>query len=157
MPSLRQILSPSRVLLALGLSASLAGCSAIGLPLDGGSQPTETVTLTKAQQCAVGYDLSRTVYNQVQIEGTVIHVPRKLGNCGHYAIGYLRKAGFEIVEDAPGTQVFTLSTWPQPSGQGFVASIQLPGLTVSRAYRPGPGGVYALSPASVVQVSQDHP
>ena len=72
-----------RSLVLLPLWASLlAGCSAIGLPLDGGSQPTETVTLTKAQQCAVGYDLSRTVYNQVQIEGTVIHVPRTIGNCG---------------------------------------------------------------------------
>ena len=35
------------------------------------------------------------------------------------------------------------------SAGGFIAVARLPGFVVTRAYRPGEGGVYALSPVSV--------
>ncbi|MDE3238896.1 MAG: hypothetical protein KGN33_08040 [Paracoccaceae bacterium] len=111
----------------------------------------EAAKLTATQECAVGYDLSRQIYQQVRIDGTTLHVPKDLGACGQYAIHYLRLAGYSIVPDTGGTQAFTVSTYVLDGGQGFVATAQLPSLKVTRAYRPGNGGVYPLSPASVIK------
>lgn len=140
--------NPSALIFAAACLVALGGCAntpAIDAP------GQEAAKLTKTQECAVGYDLSRQIYRQARVDGTILHVPKHLGPCGQYAIHYLRRAGYAVVADGTGQNAFTVDTYVLDGGTGFVATASLPSLKVTRAYRPGPGGVYALSPASVIK------
>ena len=113
----------------------------------------ETVRLTPSQECAVGYDLAKQIYETVSVNGTPIRLARSAGGCSRHAAEYLRRAGFAVTENATGNGQFGISTFMAESGEGssggFIAVARLPGFVVTRAYRPGDGGVYALSPVSV--------
>lgn len=148
----------------LGLGFVLAGCTG-GVPIHMGTSATarfepqsrELVSLTPAQECAVGYDLARQVYQTVSVNGTPIRVGAAAGGCTRHAAEYLRRAGFAVTENATGKGQFGISTYAtdigtesgEVSSGGFIAVARLPGFVVTRAYRPGEGGVYALSPVSV--------
>jgi hypothetical protein len=136
-----------RALPALALIPALAACS----DLQPQTPSAETVVLSKAQECAVGYDLARSIYQQARADGTVVHVPKVTSPCEGYAVEYLRRAGFGIAEDGTGSEAFAVQTFPVEGLDGFVARAQLPGMSVTRQYRPGDGGVYALSPAIVMK------
>ncbi|WP_164871783.1 hypothetical protein [Solirhodobacter olei] len=141
-------LRPAALILAAACLTALGGC-ANAPTTDAPGQ--EAAKLTKTQECAVGYDLSRQIYRQARVDGTILHVPKDLGPCGQYAIHYLRLAGYAVVADGSGQNAFTVDTYVLDGGEGFVATATLPSLKVTRAYRPGDGGVYALSPASVIK------
>ncbi len=138
----------------------LSGCAG-GIPVGQGAQGTiggspasrEAVRLTPAQECAVGYDLAQQIYQTVSVNGTPIRLARSAGECSRHAAEYLRRAGFAVTENATGKGQFGISTFMAESGEGssggFIAVARLPGFVVTRAYRPGDGGVYALSPVSV--------
>ena len=158
-----RVITGHRILpvLLLGL---LSGCAG-GIPAHHGERGTlgtrsasrEMVRLTAAQECAVGYDLARQIYETVSVNGTPIRLARSAGGCSRHAAEYLRRAGFAVTENATGKDQFGISTFARHiegdgadgSSGGFVAVARLPGLVVTRAYRPGDGGVYALSPATV--------
>jgi hypothetical protein len=136
--------------MALALPVMLGACA------DGQfgtvTAPREAAVLTPVQDCAVGYDLARYIYETAKIDGTAVRVSETLGMCGQYAARYLRKAGFAVSEDGKGANQFLIDTYDLPNGSGFVATASLPGLKVTRAYRRADGGVYALSPASLTRV-----
>lgn len=148
----------------LGLGFVLAGCTG-GVPIHMGTSATarfepqsrELVSLTPAQECAVGYDLARQVYQTVSVNGTPIRVGAAAGGCTRHAAEYLRRAGFAVTENATGKGQFGISTYAMASAGesdgaavgSFIAVARLPGFVVTRAYRPGEGGVYPMSPVSV--------
>ncbi|MBD1202668.1 MAG: hypothetical protein H9533_00910 [Rhodobacteraceae bacterium] len=158
-----RVITGHRILpvLLLGL---LSGCAG-GIPAHHGERGTlgtssasrEMVRLTPAQECAVGYDLAQQIYETVSVNGTPIRLARSAGGCSRHAAEYLRRAGFAVTENATGKDQFGISTFMAESGEGsgggFIAVARLPGFVVTRAYRPGDGGVYALSPVSVRMAS----
>lgn len=150
-------------ILSVLLAGLLSGCAG-AIPGHQGARGTmgtssasrEMVLLTPAQECAVGYDLAQKIYETVAINGTPIRLARSAGGCSRHAAEYLRRAGFAVTENATGKGQFGISTFARNTegdgtemSGGFVAVARLPGLVVTRAYRPGEGGVYALSPATV--------
>lgn len=154
---------PALALFGLGLV--LTGCTG-GVPIHMGTsaamarvepQSRELVSLTPAQECAVGYDLARQVYQTVSVNGTPIRVGATAGGCTRHAAEYLRRAGFAVTENATGKGQFGISTYAMASAGesdgaatgSFIAVARLPGYVVTRAYRPGEGGVYPVSPVSV--------
>lgn len=149
-----------RRFLPVVLVGLLSGCAG-GIPAHqegqgssgSSSASRETVRLTPAQECAVGYDLAQQIYETVSVNGTPIRLARSAGGCSRHAAEYLRRAGFAVTENATGKGQFGISTFMAESGEessgGFIAVARLPGFVVTRAYRPGDGGVYALSPVSV--------
>lgn len=133
------------VLMALAGCADLPGWNEAGTP----AVSRASLTLTPAQECAVGYDLARQVYAQVPVDGAAIRIGRDPSGCTRHAATYLRLAGFAVSEEGRGTGEFRILLSDAPDLGGFIATALLPGLTVSRAYSPGDGGVHALSPATV--------
>lgn len=137
--------------LACTLAVALAGCA----EMPGWQEPASpavsraSLSLTPAQECAVGYDLARQVYEQVPVDGATIRVGREPSGCTRHAVTYLRLAGFAVSEEGRGSGEFRILLADAPDLGGFIATALLPGLTVSRAYSPGEGGVHALSPATV--------
>lgn len=158
-----RMITDHRILPVL-LVGLLSGCAG-GIPAhQGGQGPTgtssasrEMARLTPAQECAVGYDLAQQIYETVAVNGTPIRLARSAGGCSRHAAEYLRRAGFAVTENATGKDQFGISTFvtetegvgPEGSAGSFVAVARLPGFVFTRAYRPGDGGVYALSPATV--------
>lgn len=153
-----------RLAVSVLIAGLLAGCVGTIPAHDGstssmsvGSVSREMVRLTPAQECAVGYDLAQQIYQTVSVNGTPIRLARSAGGCSRHAAEYLRRAGFAVTENASGKGQFGISTYATDSGAesgeasagGFIAVARLPGFVVTRAYRPGEGGVYALSPVSV--------
>lgn len=149
---------------ALAVISAFAGCTG-SFPasqdapstVSAGTVSRELVRLTPAQECAVGYDLAQQIYQTVSVNGTPIRLARSAGGCSRHAAEYLRRAGFAVTENATGKGQFGISTYAmdsstesgEASAGGFIAVARLPGFVVTRAYRPGDGGVYALSPVSV--------
>jgi len=157
-----------RLAVSVLIAGLLAGCVGTIPVHDGstssmsaGSVSREMVRLTPAQECAVGYDLAQQIYQTVSVNGTPIRLARSAGGCSRHAAEYLRRAGFAVTEDATGKGQFGISTYATDSGAesgdgpsgGFIAVARLPGYVVTRAYRPGDGGVYALSTVSVRMAS----
>lgn len=143
--------------LLMGCTGSFPAHQSSTSTMSSGSVSREMVRLTPAQECAVGYDLAQQIYQTVSVNGTPIRLARSAGGCSRHAAEYLRRAGFAVTENATGKGQFGISTYATDSGTesgevssgGFIAVARLPGFVVTRAYRPGEGGVYALSPVSV--------
>ncbi len=114
--------------------------------------PRELVSLTPPQQCAVGYDMARQIYNLVEVNKAVISVSPKLGKCGKYAVKYLRKAGYAVDESAKRAtrSMFSISTFENKEQAKIFATAYLPGIKLTRAYQRGANGVYPVSGFNLV-------
>jgi hypothetical protein len=132
----------------------LAGCMDIGATNGTGAfRPSqEKVALLPAEECAIGYDLAKQVYNLVQVTKTVIIVSPKLGDCGEHAVKYLRKAGYAVDETATQSSAhqFSIATYEDKETGSVFATAYLPGLKLTRGYKRGEIGMYPLTPVDVV-------
>lgn len=132
----------------------LAGCS--GQPLlpkltsSSASALTETVDLTEPQSCAIGYDLARTIYENLPAGRSDIIVREGQGACERHAIEYLRRSGFAIRKT--GGAPFVVET--RAMGPNIVLAVGRIGTrhTVSRLYELAAGGVYGAGPASFQKI-----
>lgn len=142
------------ILLALAPGV-LAGCSGTPLPaLTGGGAP-ERAVLSEVQECAIGYDMARRIYELVRVRGTVIRLAPDLGDCGRHAARYLRRAGFAVDETAPrsnarsdtrsDTPAFTMTTFETPAADTVIVTTSVPGLRLTRAYWRAETGVLPAS------------
>ena len=145
----------ARLIATLIVPVALSACAEVhGLSgPNWGQMPKEQVALTKAEQCAIGYDMAQQVYKQIKVTGTVIKVSPKLGACGTYAVKYLRSSGYGVDETAkkPELHQFAIATYEDPDSGGVFATTHLPNLRLTRAYRRGETGVYPLTPVDVVR------
>ena len=142
-----------RPILAIGLCAVLTGCAGTDFTAGGAGRASERADLTPAQECAIGYDMARRIYELARVSETVIRVSPDLGACGTYAARYLRRAGFAVDETATrrDVYVFGIRTWEDPGTQVVIATAALPGLQLTRAYRRGPFGVTPASSFNVIR------
>ena len=135
-----------------------SGCTDLGTASVSKARPhiKETASLSKSQQCAIGYDLARQVYTLVEVNKTAIRLSPKLGGCGTHAARYLRKAGYAVDETAskPSAHLFSIGTFEDKDTGSVFATAYLPGLRVTRAYSRGEDGVYPLSPVDVTYEEQ---
>ena len=122
----------------------LAGCGGTYPALTAGSWP-ERAALTPVQECAIGYDMARRIYELVRVRGTMIRLSPDLGDCGRHAARYLRRAGVAVDETATRTEapVFTLTTFETP--ETVIVTTSVPGMRLTRAYRRAESGVLPAS------------
>lgn len=126
----------------------LAGCTSSfpGFGFKGG------VLLDDVHTCAVGYDLARKISENVSVRGRVFVSPKRSTTCERFALHYLRRAGFAI-DEAGRSPAFDIDLeYVSESEFQATASIGRT-LRVSRVYVPGDGGVYPVSPVSVMRLS----
>lgn len=127
---------------------TLAGC------MDGSqSAVTRSVNgpLSPLQACAVGFDMSRQIYERVKLSETVVVPARKPTACEHYTLDYLRRAGFLIDESA---NVAPLEIVLTPDGRGQIYAVaSVSGqLRLARMYQLAPEGVYPKSGVSFLEI-----
>lgn len=136
------------VVAGAGALALLAGCSG-RLP---GSGAGRDLPLTPAQYCAVGHDLSRQIADHVSVRGIILVSPSKRTPCEDYALHYLRRAGFAVDESGRSPTFQVALTYTGETTFQATASIGRT-LRISRVYTPGDGGVYPMTPVSVMRLS----
>ena len=130
----------------------LPGCSS--LPWESGSR--SKVLLDEAQSCAVGHDLARTIAGAVSARANVLVSPKGPTPCEQYSLHYLRRAGFAI--DPSGRSPTFDVNLQAVSDTEFQATASIgPTIQVSRIYVRGDGGVYPVSPASVIRHASQSP
>ena len=128
--------------LGLCLVFGLSGCvqSSPGtLNFAGGARAD--VQLSPAQNCAIGYDLSKQVYDRVVLSEAVIVPGRRPTACEAYTLEYLRRAGFAIDETANRAP---LEVMLSRSEEGHILAVATIGGTMrlTRPYQAAPEGVY---------------
>ncbi|MCY3875603.1 MAG: hypothetical protein OXF88_15090 [Rhodobacteraceae bacterium] len=138
-------LAPAVPVLAVLL---LTACSG-GLPWTFASR---SVPLSEAQYCAVGHDLARQVADHVSVSGIILVSPRRRTRCEHYTLHYLRRAGFAVDESGASPTFNVALAYAGETKFQATASIGRT-LKISRIYEPGDGGVYPVSPVSVMRLS----
>ena len=127
----------------------LVGCADM---FDGRPGAGRTIALDEAHYCAVGHDLARQIAETVSVRGLVLVSRKRQTRCERYALHYLRRAGFAIDESGRSpTFDITLAHAGESEFQA-TASIGRT-LRISRIYVPGDGGVYPVSPVSVMRLS----
>ncbi|MCY3875177.1 MAG: hypothetical protein OXF88_12900 [Rhodobacteraceae bacterium] len=127
---------------------ALAGCTS---PFPGfGSGGT--VSLDDAHACAVGHDLARKIAENISVRGNVFVSPRRRTTCERFALHYLRRAGFAIDEGGRSPTFGIELDYVSESEFQATASIGRT-LRISRVYVPGDGGVYPVSPVSIMRMS----
>ena len=145
--------SGKKVLVATTLMLGVAGCTDIGsfAPSSSFRAPKETAKLLPAEECAVGYDLAQQVYRLVKVTNTTIVVSPKLGDCGKYAVKYLRKAGYAVDETPTQASAhqFAITTYVDKETGHVFATALLPGIRLTRGYGRGTTGMYPLTPVDV--------
>ena len=99
--------------------------------------------------CAVGYDMARAFAGKVQIRGTIVKAPRKQTRCEAFTIDYLRRAGYAVDETVSKTD-FGVELFAQDSETAVGVARFGNGIMISRHYRRGETGVYALTPPNVM-------
>ena len=137
------------------LGLSLIACS--GVPSSSFSRSmfirSNDVGLTEAQSCAIGYDLSKQVYELIKIRETVL-IPVKMvkNSCEKYIMNFLRRAGYSLDESGPciGMQIH-LERIDDTSVFAY-ASIT-GGLKISREYELVRAGVIPKSAVSIIKSS----
>jgi hypothetical protein len=101
----------------------------------------DTSGLTAVQNCAIGYDLSKQIYDRVVLAETLIVPARVPSQCETYTYEYLRRAGFALDETAnlPAMRVDLTRT-----EAGAVMAIATIGgtLRLARTYMPADTGVF---------------
>ena len=140
----------------LGMCAAVSACSGASggfAPVSGRNM--EMARLTPAQSCAIGYDMARQLYKVAQVSKTVIRVSPSLGTCGTWAAHYLRRAGFAVDETATRRDVYVFTVRTYEQDRTVIATAHLPGLRLTRAYRPTPFGVTPASGFAVTREGQD--
>lgn len=146
-------MSGKKILLASTLMLGVAGCTDISAftPSSTFSAPKESAKLLPAEECAIGYDLAQQVYRLIKVTKTTIVVSPKLGDCGEYAVKYLRKAGYAVDETATKASAhqFAITTYVAKETGHVFATAFLPGMRLTREYGRGTTGVYPLSPIDV--------
>jgi len=168
---------------ALLLGGLLAGCATQGNG-DGSlaslfaSKDRQEVVVSRAQACAIGYDLARAIHDTVSLRRTVIVAPKRAGPCERHALNYLRLAGFRIDQgtgkntgaaqkpagvsldieltrfDRGGFDAADNSTGSGGDTVSAVARLGR-GLVIARSYRPVYSGVVALGPVSIQHLDPD--
>ena len=130
------------------LVLALAGCADI---TSGG---TSDVPLTDPQNCAVGYDLSRAVGENVELRRTVLVAPGRPNRCEEYALAYLQRAGFAV--DRTGRAPSFTVTLDRIAEFQFMATATIGDtLQIARMYQPQGPGVVALSPITVIHLGDE--
>ena len=84
--------------------------------------------------------------------GIILVSPRRRTRCENYTLHYLRRAGFAV--DESGTSP-TFNVEIAYAGEATFQATASVGRTlkISRIYEPGDGGVYPVSPVSVMRIS----
>ncbi|MCY3877527.1 MAG: hypothetical protein OXF88_24955 [Rhodobacteraceae bacterium] len=126
----------------------LAACSG-ELPWTSASR---SVPLSEAQYCAVGHDLARQVADHVSVRGIILVSPKRRTRCEGYTLHYLRRAGFAVDESGASPTFNVELAYAGETTFQATASIGRT-LKISRIYEPGDGGVYPVSPVSVMRLS----
>lgn len=129
----------------------VAGCAPVGT--DGRSLiASSTGTgLTPLQNCAIGYDLAKQIFDRVTLSQTVIVPARRPTECEAYTVRYLRRAGFAIDENgvAPPMEVEIVS-----ASDGTIIAVATVGgrLKLTRQYAPAAEGVYPRSAVTFLEL-----
>ena len=107
--------------------------------------------LTPVQACAIGYDLSKEIYDRVVLREAVVVPARRPTGCEAYTLKYLRQAGFAIDETA---NAAPLDIQVTDAGEGAVIVAATVGgeLRLSRVYATAAEGVYPKSAVSFQRV-----
>ena len=113
---------------------------------------SRSVPLSEAQYCAVGHDLARQVAEHVSVRGIILVSPKRRTRCENYTLHYLRRAGFAVDESGAAPTFNVELGYAGETGFQATASIGRT-LKIARIYEPGDGGVYPVSPVSVMRLS----
>ena len=143
---------PRAVFAALLCFALLTGCTGTGYgPLFAAPE----ARVSAAQACAIGYDMSRQIYEQVSLRRTVLLAPRRATPCERHALEYLRRAGFRIATPEQGGTGFDIRlTRLDAETVSAIAEIG-DGLRIARLYHPVATGVRASGPPSIQHLAPD--
>ena len=114
--------------------------------------PSRSVPLSEAQYCAVGHDLARQIGEHVSVRGIILVSPERRTRCENYTLHYLRRAGFAVDESGASPTFNVELSYVGETGFQATASIGRT-LKIARIYEPGDGGVYPVSPVSVMRLS----
>ena len=133
----------------LALAALLLAACSGGLPWTSAGR---SVPLSEAQYCAVGHDLARQIAGHVSVRGIILVSPERRTRCENYALHYLRRAGFAVDESGASPTFDVELAYAGEAAFQATASIGRT-LKISRIYEPGDGGVYPVSPVSVMRLS----
>ena len=123
----------------------LAGCA--GLSEFSGFD-NSAARITPAQECAVGYDLSKQIFKHINIKDTVLKSPNsKTSHCEFYMTKYLRAAGYRIDDTQDSKPMKVVIARDGPSITAFVNITT--GLRITRSYSLTPAGVRPLGPPTI--------
>jgi len=128
--------------LGLSLVLGLSGCvQSVPGTLSFASTARDDVHLSPVQNCAIGYDLSKQVYDRVVLSEAVIVPARRPTACESYTLEYLRRAGFAIDETANRAP---LEVMLSRSEEGHILAVATIGgkMRLTRPYQAAPEGVY---------------
>ena len=114
--------------------------------------PVKTYGLSEAQSCAVGFDLSKQIYERVSLRQTTL-IPSKSNKntCEAHMERYLMKAGYRLDPSLKGEGMQVAITRLDQDTFSARATIT-GGLVISRKYQTIRGGVRAISAPSIIQI-----
>ena len=151
---------------ALILSMTLTGCTAGGGYVHQDARQNRDITerpksshprarISAAQSCAIGFNLSEIIYDEVSLRATVLLAPRTSIPCETYALGYLARAGFAVDRTGQGGSSFDITL--THTGTDQVSAVAQVGqdLRIARSYRLVRTGVVALGPVSYQRLNPD--
>ena len=134
---------------------SLTACSGVPGSRFFGSMflRSNDVGLTEAQSCAIGYDLSKQVYDRVKIRETVLIPVKNVKNsCEKYMVNFLRRAGYSLDETGLGLGI-KIDLERIDDITVFAAASITGGLKISREYELVRAGVIPTSAVSILQTT----
>jgi hypothetical protein len=111
----------------------------------------KSTKLTATQNCAIGYDLARQIYNTVSLRDTIIIAPTRESACEHHALNYLKKSGFAVDETQKAPSFDITLTSNEDGNITAVASIGRV-LKIARSYTPANLGVFPASAVSIIKL-----
>ena len=97
--------------------------------------------LSAVQNCAIGYDISKQIYDRVVLSETLIVPAQKPSSCETFAYQYLRRAGFALDEAANLPPMRIDLTRGEDGSVMAIATIG-GALRLARTYMPADTGVY---------------
>lgn len=114
----------------------------------------QNIKLTPLQNCAIGYDLAKQIYDRVVLSKTIIVPGRRQSECEKYTLEYLKRVGFIIDEQADIPAMTVTLTAGEDGGVYAVANVG-GRLRLGRLYQPASEGVYPKSGVTFFQVPSD--
>jgi hypothetical protein len=133
------------------LCITLGACAEI----QSSSSPNmQNIRLTALQNCAIGYDLAKQIYDRVVLNETIVVPGRNQSACEKYTLEYLKRSGF-IIDEQANIPAMTVTLTAGDEGGVFAVADIGGRVRLGRLYQPAPQGVYPKSGITFFQLPED--